>query len=517
MATHVYANDLEIACKSTDGTATPAFPDPCWSPPAPSAGPIVIPYPNTAFAPDITNGTTTVFIHSKTVAIEDKAYFSRSTGNEPATQAFAKGVQTGIITGKAYFRNWSLDVVFEGLGVDRHTDMVSHNHASMPANTPLFPYISRSFFSSNPCKREQDTIERACEKEADQSDTRRGLRKGNKGLSLLKRKGGKKGAGSGGHWHWTDDHCDGLNVNLNSYAKAREYADQMQKAYQELPGMIDFMGALESELKEMATRAGAKALGKWALKAGGKQLVGSSLPLVGNVLMGIWSAADAAIAIGDINEIRRVATESLRQLDVLKSKSNDLLNLSKRFENLDQLSDQDALELVSDGQDALATLNPCTRARKCNLVPKSAKDGSRNVEPADSGGCCPGQTGHHLIYGAMMEGVACGDTKYSTAPTVCAEGASQHHGSHGRVHDAMDGNIGVLARNGKLDNGTMSMAQAIDAAADSHAEAFPLSRCSKKCIRAQLESYYDCPGARPKAVDKMGNPQAPDEGGNSDD
>lgn len=146
MGTHVYANDLEIAWKSTDGVATTAFPDPCWSPPPPKGGPILIPYGNTAFAPDITNGTCTVFIAGETVAIEDKAYFATSTGNEPATEAFAKGDKTSVIKGKAYFRSWSLDVVFEGLGVDRHTDMVSHNHGSMPSNTPLFPYISRGWF-----------------------------------------------------------------------------------------------------------------------------------------------------------------------------------------------------------------------------------------------------------------------------------------------------------------------------------------------------------------------------------
>ena len=143
MATHVYANDEEIACKATQGVATTAFPDPCWSPPPPKAGPILIPYGNVAYARDISNGTSTVFIAGQTVAIEDKAYFATSTGNEPATIASKKGDKTHVIKGKAYFRSWSLDVIFEGLRVDRHTDMVSHNPGSMQANTPLLLYIPR--------------------------------------------------------------------------------------------------------------------------------------------------------------------------------------------------------------------------------------------------------------------------------------------------------------------------------------------------------------------------------------
>ncbi|WP_316679411.1 DUF4150 domain-containing protein, partial [Ralstonia chuxiongensis] len=97
----------------------------------------MIPYPNTAFAKDITNGTATVFIHGKEVAIEDHSYFATSTGNEPATQAFNKGVATGVITGKAYFTQWSSNVFFEGFGVPRHTDLVGHNQGSAPSNTAL--------------------------------------------------------------------------------------------------------------------------------------------------------------------------------------------------------------------------------------------------------------------------------------------------------------------------------------------------------------------------------------------
>ncbi len=526
MATHVYANDLEIACKSTDGTATPAFPDPCWSPPSPSAGPIVIPYPNTAFAPDITNGTTTVFIQSKTVAIEDKAYFSRSTGNEPATQAFAKGVQTGIITGKAYFRNWSLDVVFEGLGVDRHTDMVSHNHASMPSNTPLFPYVSRGWFS-HPCEKEEKKIERACAKPSEQSDSARAMRKQNPLLRALrgKRRGAHRSDSKG--WHWKDDHCDGLEIPLGSMDQAKQYMDDMGEVFNSLPSQQQVLAAVKSELTDMAENAALKAGGKVVAKAGLKQLAGSSLPVVGNIAMGIWTAVDVAMAVGDVSEIKRVATESLEQIKLLEGKFGEMQDLAKKFEDFTSLPEGEdkikkAQEIATEAQDMLATLNDCTRARKCNLVPYN-KDGAGNpvgagrrskVESSTSGGCCGGQTGHHLINGAMVEG-QCKNYEHNMAPTVCVEGTSQDFGSHKRVHDAMDGIVSGMANTGQLKNGGMSVDQAINAAALSHKAAFPASGCSTKCIKAQLESYYGqmCKGATLKAVDKHGSEVSPEIGG----
>jgi Domain of unknown function (DUF4150) len=126
METHVYANNKEICSKAADGKAT-AGPDPCWSPPAPSAGPVVIPYSNTAFARELGNGSQTVFICGTPLALKNQSYLANSVGNEAATQAFAKGVSTGVIKGKAYFVDWSPDVKVEGMNVCRHTDPTWHN------------------------------------------------------------------------------------------------------------------------------------------------------------------------------------------------------------------------------------------------------------------------------------------------------------------------------------------------------------------------------------------------------
>ena len=73
---------------------------------------------------------------------------------------------------------------------------------------------------------------------------------------------------------------------------------------------------------------------------------------------------------------------------------------------------------------------------------------------------------------------------------------------------AMDDEITYLVENNRLNNNTMSMQQAIDAAVSAHKKTFPYADCSNRCIRAQLESYYlsICKDARLPAKDSRGNP-----------
>jgi GHH signature containing HNH/Endo VII superfamily nuclease toxin 2 len=134
------------------------------------------------------------------------------------------------------------------------------------------------------------------------------------------------------------------------------------------------------------------------------------------------------------------------------------------------------------------------------------------VEHAKNGGCCNGQTGHHLVSGAAME-EACKDydrnkSSHATAPTVCVEGTSQQFGSHKRVHEKYAETTAAATKGA---DGRMSMADTLDAAAESHVRAFPLSRCSKACILAQLKGHYDkhCENSRVLPGDKNGNPIKP--------
>ena len=141
MSNDVYANGREVSCKAADGKSICSFPDVCLSPPSPPAGPVPIPYPNTAFAKDTTSGSKKVKISGKEIILKNKSYFKKSTGDEAATKSLGMGVVTHQIQGKVYFTSWSFDVKVEGENVVRHLDLTTHNHMSQPGNTPPWTYI----------------------------------------------------------------------------------------------------------------------------------------------------------------------------------------------------------------------------------------------------------------------------------------------------------------------------------------------------------------------------------------
>jgi hypothetical protein len=107
MANQVFANMMEVSCKSAAGKSICCFPDVCFTPPPPPGVPV--PYPNTGLAKDCTNGSRTVKISKKEVMLKNKSYFKTSTGDE-AGCAPKKGVVTSKIKGKVYFAVWSMDV-----------------------------------------------------------------------------------------------------------------------------------------------------------------------------------------------------------------------------------------------------------------------------------------------------------------------------------------------------------------------------------------------------------------------
>lgn len=144
MSNTVFANKMEVACKASTGKSICAFPDVCLTPPQTPATPIgvPIPYPNTGMASDLTDGTTTVQIAGKEVAIKDASCFRTSSGDE-AGSAPKKGLVTSKTKGKVYFTAWSMDVKVEGQNVPRHLDLTTHNHASKPPNAMITAFIAK--------------------------------------------------------------------------------------------------------------------------------------------------------------------------------------------------------------------------------------------------------------------------------------------------------------------------------------------------------------------------------------
>ena len=128
MSKNVFANGNEISAKNDDNKSICAMPDVCLSPPSPPAGPIPVPYPNTADASDTADGSRTVKIGGAEVGMKNSSNYKKSTGDEAATKSFGMGVVTHTIQGKMVHAAWSMDVKVEGANVVRHMDITTHNH-----------------------------------------------------------------------------------------------------------------------------------------------------------------------------------------------------------------------------------------------------------------------------------------------------------------------------------------------------------------------------------------------------
>ena len=164
MANDVFANGREISCKKADGKSICAFPDVCFTPPENPATPpgVPIPYPNTGMAKDTTSGSKKVKISGKEAMLKNKSYFKKSMGDEAGCAA-KKGVLTTKNRGKVYFTMWSMDVKFEGKNVVRHFDLTTHNHMSMPGNSPPWSYIdSVAMAPDSKCKEDATKAKKAC-------------------------------------------------------------------------------------------------------------------------------------------------------------------------------------------------------------------------------------------------------------------------------------------------------------------------------------------------------------------
>ncbi|KIG09605.1 DUF4150 domain-containing protein [Caballeronia concitans] len=135
MSTEVYANSREISGKAADGKSICALPDTCFTPPQTPATPpgVPVPYPNSAFSSDTTDGSKSVKIGGEEIMLKDVSSFKKSSGDE-AGCAPKKGVLNSKISGSVYFISWSMDVIAEGENLPRHLDKTTHNHACPTAN-----------------------------------------------------------------------------------------------------------------------------------------------------------------------------------------------------------------------------------------------------------------------------------------------------------------------------------------------------------------------------------------------
>lgn len=506
MPHHVYANNNEICAKSAEGTSTMAV-DVCLSPGAPMPG-VPVPYMNACKASDITNGSKTVFIKDKEVCLEDKSYFATSYGDEAATQGLKKGAVSSAVQGKCYFTSWSPNVMIEGLSVTRHMDMVTHNHSN-PANTPPVYYLSTATMPTD-CKKDREQMEKRCKPE--KPDTR----KSKKRKTIAQNKQGDE------HTSWVLDHCGPLLVKPGAdFKKWLEDFGDINKVMEQATAALktDVIAKLEKEVAEFATKKAVAFAARRGL-TGWIPVVGWVITAVDIVATGVELAEKIPAMKNEVQELKNIANglqESSKKITTVFDKFKDKI---KDFDKLPvEEQKKVANEVMADVQAAYATAYPCTRARKCFLVPFNKTESEAASWNGDA--CCPGQTGHHLMPDAMFRDpnqaaqkkafdqwkqgyggkkqpdeltssdmprdkkpkMKCWD-KYAEggSPTICMEGSDNTSGSHGVMHKATAGVLKPFQSKQEMD-----YTKARDLMAKEVSAAYG---CSAKCLEAQLDAYY---------------------------
>ncbi|MDP9896738.1 hypothetical protein J2W32_005848 [Variovorax boronicumulans] len=151
--------------------------------------------------------------------------------------------------------------------------------------------------------------------------------------------------------------------------------------------------------------------------------------------------------------------------------------------------------------------DPCVKAKRCMLVPYSKQNNKK-------GGCCPGQTAHHIVPKHHFPASEFPGYDQGAAPCVCAEGHSWHRNceapfnkadkTHPQMHDIQDAAerecIDIVEQNiaAGEDVGRRTADHACnydevrDQGIDAHHQCFPNDdpACSDKCLAAQINAYH---------------------------
>jgi hypothetical protein len=308
---------------------------------------------------------------------------------------------------------------------------------------------------------------------------------------------------------WMSDNCDFLWIPPGPTSHG-DFLKKLDELKGDLAGAVEnqltkALDAAKEKIKQEAIELAQKKAGQAAARAGGRWVVGAGGAAVGGVgaivtegIATVWNLVDMAKTGYDVATSGYSAYKELGQLDdVLK----EYKGIGDELERLGKQARDDPQKAVADFMSGAAKLNPCMRARRCALVPKG-KANSMSGE-----GCCPGQTGHHLIPDAAVKDAGCPGYDYDKAPTVCAEGTGNSHGgSHQKLHDSLDRRMKKHSET--TGKGTMSYDEYRKQAIKTFSESFPESGCDKKCLQAQLDAHYDCGGKTLKAVSGKGGNQA---------
>ena len=124
----------------------------------------------------------------------------------------------------------------------------------------------------------------------------------------------------------------------------------------------------------------------------------------------------------------------------------------------------------------------------------------KTVAQANHGlGCCPGQTGHHILPDSMVANSGCPDYDKDKAITICLEGSKNGflHGSHGMAHKKLSEAIKLYKKTTRRETIPYQKAKELGIDAVRMAGAV---HCRRDCLDAQLDAYYKgCSGKELKA------------------
>ncbi|MCP3899798.1 MAG: hypothetical protein GY707_08825, partial [Desulfobacteraceae bacterium] len=341
-------------------------------------------------------------------------------------------------------------------------------------------------------------------------------RRKSKNISIPKNKDDKEQPKKVFHkknYNWKHQHCQDIMIMPTASGIKNQY-NQLRE------NIIDDMLVLEEKLEDIVldttVELGGKSVAKFGARSGAKMTAGAAgffggptglltegLAVLSTIVDGVNTIIETKSSIvQEVEKFTKVYNEKqakIQQLskDVKRTQKyidlnsrNNPKNLgkelnSKEKETLKDLNKEIQEKTESIRQKAIesAKKNPCLRAKKCQLVTFQESD-EKSKQMNSPNGCCPGQTGHHLLPKSYFN-KNCPEYNEKHAPCVCVEGSNQYLGTHGNMHTFQDKHA-----EDEIENGQLSYLSAKKAAIQSLKDTYTTTKCDSACIEQQLDEYH---------------------------
>lgn len=373
---------------------------------------------------------------------------------------------------------------------------------------------------SRNCRSMRRAIRNKCEVD-DNNSFRRGRQRIHDRLSNSRRR--NRGGLQVRNKTWKDNHCGALlfNPNMDPASLQRRMQELSQGAQEMKEDLLAVLDGIAPDIAaEMAITYGQRALARQGAAAlcGPGAVVCTGALAVFNVASGLWTAWGAW---DEISSVTDMVESQLNRLNDIQGHAEEVIGAIGNEPELQRLREGMLAEMAQ-----AAASDDCIQARRCFLVPHTNKEsqvpgynrgttgsnrtGGRaglfdsptgagaSLNPfslGDSRGCCPGQTGHHLIPqswlfdGSVRNGTPrCTNYRHGAAPTACVEGYDGRYGTHGDAHRQLNQEIERRGAEGE----SMSMNDAINLAVNGYTRrGSPGFGCDPDCLKEQLRNYYD--------------------------